>query len=590
MSFPEAVEVDGFSIDRIDIGSAPSARGSIWLFGSNDKETWTLVGSSNSRKVGTGQRFLHGDTTLSEHMTLDFRPTWPLFADKAVKPAIAALGLLCTALCSSASLATGRWQFLGKLVFSNFSLLLALISLIAGVGYAGLGLARDSFVPLSQAVLYLAAWAALALAEARFPDALGALAACSLACEVVQDCALFADCDSIRAEPPWVQLAVFAAAAAFAVARLRFAWRAVAAVRADRARFEDAWRSAVATWLEPKAILDRLRHVERVAAVQCAAALPRARQLNRRRAAHIPQPSSGAEVGGIQVAVGWGRVAGVRAVRLWGRCFGWGATAESHAVDLNVHGEFGEGNTVPCSVDPSSPVASLDQLYSQAIGVAPILRRRCAQWAAVFGGTVAGAGASGADAVLADDDGSAPDAGVGGAAEAATPSASATVAAAAERRMSGACQWVPGLSDDEAFTQPAIRELLGQSLLKRPARAVEKALACYGGDVSRLLDVCRARIVFADGGALADCLDAICDGGGGGVRVVRVKNTMSDQINAASASGFRVGAAQTVIYRLRFAEGWQGSIPIWLSVLITGRLSGLGRKLRSHHTTPKSRI
>ena len=33
-------------------------------------------------------------------------------------------------------------------------------------------------------------------------------------------------------------------------------------------------------------------------------------------------------------------------------------------------------------------------------------------------------------------------------------------------------------------------------LVKAPERAVQKAVTCYGGDPSRLLDICRARIVF----------------------------------------------------------------------------------------------
>jgi hypothetical protein len=43
--------------------------------------------------------------------------------------------------------------------------------------------------------------------------------------------------------------------------------------------------------------------------------------------------------------------------------------------------------------------------------------------------------------------------------------------------------------------------------IKAPSRGIEKADAAYGGDVSRLLDVCREAIVFENVGDLADCLE-----------------------------------------------------------------------------------
>ena len=43
--------------------------------------------------------------------------------------------------------------------------------------------------------------------------------------------------------------------------------------------------------------------------------------------------------------------------------------------------------------------------------------------------------------------------------------------------------------------------------IKAPSRGIEKADAAYGGDVSRLLDVCREAIVFENVRDLADCLE-----------------------------------------------------------------------------------
>ncbi len=87
--------------------------------------------------------------------------------------------------------------------------------------------------------------------------------------------------------------------------------------------------------------------------------------------------------------------------------------------------------------------------------------------------------------------------------------------------------------------------LLRRGLLKAPARAVEKALTCYGGDVSRLGDVCRCRIAFDGLPELLRCAEIVAAAaaaaaageGGGGVRVARVKDRLG---GAGPADGFRV--------------------------------------------------
>ncbi len=45
--------------------------------------------------------------------------------------------------------------------------------------------------------------------------------------------------------------------------------------------------------------------------------------------------------------------------------------------------------------------------------------------------------------------------------------------------------------------------------IKAPCRAAWKALTCYGGDVSRVVDICRARIGFGDPAGLLACLAMI---------------------------------------------------------------------------------
>ena len=75
-------------------------------------------------------------------------------------------------------------------------------------------------------------------------------------------------------------------------------------------------------------------------------------------------------------------------------------------------------------------------------------------------------------------------------------------------------------------------------LLKRPARAIEKAVTCYGGDVSRLLDVCRARLVLEGLDGVTRCLRAVA--ATPGVRVVRIRNMLSPSHNVMATGGFRV--------------------------------------------------
>jgi hypothetical protein len=86
--------------------------------------------------------------------------------------------------------------------------------------------------------------------------------------------------------------------------------------------------------------------------------------------------------------------------------------------------------------------------------------------------------------------------------------------------------------------QAAVRGWIAARLVKNPARAAAKAVGCYEGDVSRLLDVCRARATFGSVDALAACVRAAAEAPG--VRVVRVKNLMRELGDSWWTGGFRV--------------------------------------------------
>ena len=113
---------------------------------------------------------------------------------------------------------------------------------------------------------------------------------------------------------------------------------------------------------------------------------------------------------------------------------------------------------------------SLDRLYSQALLVAPRQHGRAAAWAAATGA-----------ALYPPPSGP----GVGG-------------------------LW-------------GLEEWMRQGPVKEPERAVDKALACYGGDPSRLLDICRVRLVVAGPAqASAAIAAAVADRA---MRVVRVRSS-----------------------------------------------------------------
>jgi len=159
---------------------------------------------------------------------------------------------------------------------------------------------------------------------------------------------------------------------------------------------------------------------------------------------------------------------------------------------------LGEHHSVPGRFDPTRPVRSLDQLYAQASAAVYFLHTHCAEWAALCQGILdssalcpgpPGVGAPPPPAPLDD--------------------VSETVARWAEAR-----------------------------LIKRPARAVEKLLACYGGDASRLLDVCRARILFTGIADVLRCAKAV-QAAAPLVRIVGTKNSLRTGHDSRLTGGYR---------------------------------------------------
>jgi hypothetical protein len=136
-------------------------------------------------------------------------------------------------------------------------------------------------------------------------------------------------------------------------------------------------------------------------------------------------------------------------------------------------------------------VQSLDQLFAQAVGMYMILRTNVQNWALHSGGCFQLEGDSDAEFV----------------------------------------SWVG------VCNQPDVVAKINWAKLKNLPRTVYKLLGAYGGDVSRLLDVCRERIIFDRVQDLLKCLEVILRDED--VRIVRFKNRLDPAYNALRTVGYR---------------------------------------------------
>jgi hypothetical protein len=139
--------------------------------------------------------------------------------------------------------------------------------------------------------------------------------------------------------------------------------------------------------------------------------------------------------------------------------------------------------------DESKPVASLDRLYSQALGLAGPLRDEVAALAARSGGAL-------------DD------------------------------------LWELDPVGVPAGMPAALVQSVRRRMVKCPRRAMEKALWCYDGDVSRLADVCRCRVMFEGLEGICEFLEGLR--GWQAFIVLRVKDYVSEDHDPRISCGFRV--------------------------------------------------
>ena len=85
---------------------------------------------------------------------------------------------------------------------------------------------------------------------------------------------------------------------------------------------------------------------------------------------------------------------------------------------------------------------------------------------------------------------------------------------------------------------PEVMARVAWCKLKSRQRALEKVWRVYGGDVSRLADVCRQAIAFDTPRDLLVCLRAVVSDQD--VTIRRVKNSLRTGHNAAATAGYRM--------------------------------------------------
>jgi hypothetical protein len=156
------------------------------------------------------------------------------------------------------------------------------------------------------------------------------------------------------------------------------------------------------------------------------------------------------------------------------------------------------------------PVTSLDQLFAQAAGMHMILRRKVQDWAYSCGGCFQLQAEWGSEFV----------------------------------------RWA------DVYDKPDIVAKIKWGKLKSVSRSVEKLLGVYTEDVSRLLDICRERIVFNTVQDLLACVESISRDSF--VRIVRVKNRLDPAYKSVLTAGYRYVCMYACMHERpqTYFDGW----------------------------------
>jgi len=185
-------------------------------------------------------------------------------------------------------------------------------------------------------------------------------------------------------------------------------------------------------------------------------------------------------------------------------------------------------------------VSSLDQLYLKAACLSPVLRRKVQTWAATSGGgfpmkeiwTLGGSQRREVDLGCLE-----------GGRQGVRRNQEVGESVRSSRKGKEVGWWRAGMLEDG----------FQWGRLKHPNRAIEKAVRSYsGGDVSRLLDICRECILFKDVAGITKCLKAIQ--GDPDIIVERIKNRFDPTYDATTSAGYRDVALNLRIVTRRTKE------------------------------------
>jgi hypothetical protein len=463
-------------------------------FGDGGK-TWTTVPSSGYRWVRKGIRFMQRNgpsPPCHPSIQVDTNPPWPSLVEFGVGSILAGCGCIGVAFL----LAADKDEHASIIIATS---LFAANSIVAAAGYASFGLERQAVSPAGKGLLSFAIAVLLARKRPRLAMmcSILSIAGCAAAAlRVIIDCFLFHDCAYLAEHPPLIE-----AASAVLGAGVLLRARAVAARRrqldqSDAAAWDAEWQrlqaSGESTWS-----LAVLQNISDDLAIACPPGPPR-------HCLPIVPGSHGLSQAGEQQ----------RKLR---RMDTWDAAAISRALLSSTRSSRLSSycdnlpETEPAPAAPQGlPAESLDQLYTQALAVAPQLRDLCVRLAAAAGGKVDNL----QDAGKADSFG----------------------------RSNGTAWAIDSDgadSESEDLLPEALRALVRARWVKPPARAAEKSAWLHGRDASRLTDLCRGRLVFGSPGGVADCLRAVT-AAAPEVAVVRVSNGLRPGHDAGPNGGFRV--------------------------------------------------
>ena len=481
------VETDTLIIRRKCIHPAYGS-GNFIVQGSQDQgRTWINLASPVARWFEKGIRFINKAVPCSPNVVINLYPPWPWLVEFGVGKILLGFGCLC---CDIIFVASAHGVRTSCYIGAAFGMLSCFNSVVAAAGYSYLGLQPQCWLPAGNAVLYFLLSLSFAWGKKLVGAACALIGCAAVALRVAIDYAVFDDSACFSDSPPIIE----AALTALGTASMLF----VSASRAhcerltlgDAAACDAEWLRLQATGAETESLYMLQSAVDDISRLRHGA----------------PRHYQPAGLGRSESASGSSTRFSLQSRKVR-RMNTWNYASMSRIVLNTSHSAFSGGRelTIPVHADQRRPVESLDQLYTQALAVAPRLRDLVARLAATAGGVVDNGEDS--EASVAVDGG-----GVG--------------REAAE-------------GDGSAPLPATLRGLVRSRWVKAPARAVEKAAACYGGDVSRLTDLCRGRLVFASADGVAECVRAV-GREAPAVEVVGVRNGLWPEYDARRSAGFRV--------------------------------------------------